>query len=237
MAVDPGDAALAVVQLELEREIALRHVVGVDRDLALDGLAGGNRQRKRGLGDDLDARAVIAGAMVMVWALRLGSFLFRRIRRDGKDGRFDAIKTDPLRFYYWPVLGRLYRRRVELCLARLSGGERQRVIFARALAQDAGVLMLDEATASLDIRHTLELLGLSRRRVQEQQQTVIAVFQDINLAAMYCDELLFMKDGEIALQGPTADVVRADTLLSIYGVEGRIRTHSLYGLPQVDFNR
>ena len=119
----------------------------------------------------------------------------------------------------------------------LSGGERQRVIFARALAQDAGVLMLDEATASLDIRHTLDLLGLTRQRVQERQQTVIAVFQDINLAAMYCDELLFMKDGEIAQQGPTAEVMRADTLQSIYGVDGHIRPHTTYGLPQVDFSR
>ena len=119
----------------------------------------------------------------------------------------------------------------------LSGGERQRVIFARALAQDAGVLMLDEATASLDIRHTLDLLRLTRQRVQTRQQTVIAVFQDINLAAMYCDELLFVKDGGIAVQGPTAEVMRTDTLQSIYGVEAHIRPHSAYGLPQVDFIR
>ena len=119
----------------------------------------------------------------------------------------------------------------------LSGGERQRVIFARALAQDAGVLMLDEATASLDIRHTLDLLRLTRQRVQSRQQTVIAVFQDINLAAMYCDELLFVKNGGIAVQGPTAEVMRADTLQSIYGVDGHIRPHTTYGLPQVDFSR
>ena len=50
------------------------------------------------LSGDLDARAIIVGAMVFVWALRLGSFLFRRIRRDGRDGRFDQIKTDFLRF-------------------------------------------------------------------------------------------------------------------------------------------
>ncbi len=119
----------------------------------------------------------------------------------------------------------------------LSGGERQRVIFARALAQDAGVLMLDEATANLDIRHTLDLLGLLRDRVQKRQQTVIAVFQDVNLAAMYCDELLFVKDGRIAVQGPTAEVMQAQTLWSIYGVEGYIRPHAANGRPQVDFRR
>jgi steroid 5-alpha reductase family enzyme len=58
------------------------------------------------LSDDLDARAVIVAAMVVVWATRLGSFLFRRVRRDGRDGRFDRIKTDPLRFFMtWTLQG------------------------------------------------------------------------------------------------------------------------------------
>ncbi len=130
--------------------------------------------------------------------------------------------TDTARFARQPVTA-------------LSGGERQRVILARALAQDAGVLMLDEATANLDIRHTLHLLNLIRKRVGERQLTVVAVFQDINLAAMYGDELLFVKDGQIAVQGPTADVMRAETLRSIFGVEGHIRPHAADGRPQVDF--
>jgi iron complex transport system ATP-binding protein len=142
---------------------------------------------------------------------------FQRVR-----GAMQA--TDTARFARQPVTA-------------LSGGERQRVIFARALAQDAGVLMLDEATANLDIRHTLDLLNLTRDQVHDRQQSVIAVFQDVNLAAMYCDELLFLKDGDIAVQGPTADVMRADTLQSIYGVDGHIRPHSTYGRPQVDFRR
>ena len=58
------------------------------------------------LSDDPDLRALIAAAMVIVWALRLGTFLFRRIRRDGRDGRFDTIKTDPLRFFMtWTLQG------------------------------------------------------------------------------------------------------------------------------------
>jgi iron complex transport system ATP-binding protein len=119
----------------------------------------------------------------------------------------------------------------------LSGGERQRVVFARALAQNTGVLMLDEATANLDIRHTLALLGRTRDRVRDEGQTVIAVFQDVNLAAMYCDELLFLREGRIAFQGPTEEVLQAEILQAIYGVEGRIRPHTEYGLPQVEFRR
>jgi len=119
----------------------------------------------------------------------------------------------------------------------LSGGERQRVIFARALAQDTGVLLLDEATSNLDIRHTLALLSRTRERVHNGNQTVIAVFQDVNLAAMYCDELLFLRGGRVAVQGPTEDVMQAETLQVVYGVYGHIRPHAEYGLPQVDFRR
>ncbi len=129
------------------------------------------------------------------------------------------------------------RRFARQPVTALSGGERQRVVFARALAQDTGVLLLDEATANLDIRHTLELLNQVRDNVRERRQSVIAVFQDVNLAAMYCDELLFIKDGRIAEQGPTAEVLRAETLRAIYGVEGHIRPHAANGRPQVDFRR
>ena len=119
----------------------------------------------------------------------------------------------------------------------LSGGERQRVVFARALAQETGVLLLDEATSNLDIRHTLDLLNRVHQKVRERQQSVIAVFQDVNLAAMYADELLFIKDGRIAEQGPTDAVMQANTLASIYGVTGQIRPHAVDGRPQVDFSR
>lgn len=119
----------------------------------------------------------------------------------------------------------------------LSGGERQRVIFARALAQNAGVLMLDEATSNLDIRHTLALLSRTRERVRRRGQTVLAVFQDVNLAALYCDELLFLKEGRLVVQGPTAEAMQAGTLETVYGVSGHIRPHVEYGLPQMDFRR
>ena len=80
------------------------------------------------LSDDLDARALIVGAMVIVWALRLGSFLFRRIRRAGKDGRFDQIKTDPLRFFMtWTVQGLWVLLTMACALAIITGLERQSI--------------------------------------------------------------------------------------------------------------
>ena len=80
------------------------------------------------LSDDLDTRAVIAAAMVAVWALRLGSFLFRRVRRDGRDGRFDEIKVDPLRFFMtWTLQGLWVLLTVAAALAIITGLERRSI--------------------------------------------------------------------------------------------------------------
>lgn len=77
------------------------------------------------LSEDLDARAVIVGAMVLVWSLRLGSFLFRRIRKDGKDGRFDQIKTDPVRFLMsWTLQGLWVLLTAAAALAIITGTTR-----------------------------------------------------------------------------------------------------------------
>lgn len=78
------------------------------------------------LSDGLDARTAIVGAMVAIWALRLGSFLFRRVRRDGRDGRFDRIKTDPLRFFMtWTLQGLWVLLTIACALAIITGEERQ----------------------------------------------------------------------------------------------------------------
>ena len=85
-------------------------------------------------------------------------------------------------------------------VTELSGGERQRVVFARALVQETPVLFLDEATANLDINHTLNLLTLVKRRIAEKGLTVISVFQDMNLAAAFCDRLVLLNRGRILIE-------------------------------------
>lgn len=117
----------------------------------------------------------------------------------------------------------------------LSGGERQRVVFARALAQDTALILLDEATSNLDIRHALHLLGLMRAQVRQRQRTVIAVFQDVNLAAMFCDTLLFMQAGRIVCQGETAEVLTAENLAEVFGVAARVVYREACQAPQVVF--
>lgn len=78
------------------------------------------------LAEDLDARAVVVTVMVLVWALRLGTFLFRRVKRDGRDGRFDRIKVDPLRFLMtWSIQGLWVLLTVACALAIVTGRERE----------------------------------------------------------------------------------------------------------------
>jgi iron complex transport system ATP-binding protein len=110
----------------------------------------------------------------------------------------------------------------ERLVTELSGGERQRVVFARALAQDTPMLILDEATSNLDIGHAMRLLDLAAHRVCRKSGTVLAVFQDINQAAAYCDHLIFMSQGRIAAHGDTREVLTPGTIREVFEVDARV---------------
>ncbi len=118
----------------------------------------------------------------------------------------------------------------------LSGGEKQWVVFARALAQDTPVLLLDEATSNMDIHHTLYALDRVSRRVRTGK-TVIGVFHDLNLAAMYCDRLIFMSDGRVLAEGETEKIFREEMIEKTFGVRGTILKHPLTGDKQVIFRK
>lgn len=122
-------------------------------------------------------------------------------------------------------------------LTEMSGGERQRVIIARALAQGTPVLLLDEATSNLDIRHTLTVLDEVAGEVRERRLTVLAVFQDINLAAAYCDTLIFFKDGRIAGHGLTEQVLTEEMLHTVFGVRAAVEFDAETDSLQVRFRR
>ncbi|MCI5165670.1 MAG: ABC transporter ATP-binding protein [Candidatus Electrothrix sp. GM3_4] len=120
-------------------------------------------------------------------------------------------------------------------VTRLSGGEKQRVAVARALVQDPEVLLLDEATSNLDIYHSLSILALIRHRVAEQGLTVVAAIHDLNLAAYFCDELIFLKNGRIVCQGSTDEVLRPDVIQEVYGVEAQVREDIFSACNQVSY--
>ena len=119
---------------------------------------------------------------------------------------------------------------------QLSGGERQRVVFARGLAQQTPVLLLDEATASLDMHHTMAMLNLAADRVSPAS-LVIAVMQDINLAAMYCDRLVCMNAGSVFASGPLKKVLSAEMLRAVFQVDARVEHHGYCDALQVIFKK
>ena len=103
-------------------------------------------------------------------------------------------------------------------LQELSGGEKKRVMLARALAQQASILVLDEPTNHLDIAHQLQLMEL----VKKLPITIIAALHDLNLAATYCDELFVMQRGELALQGTPEEILTVQNLQQIFDVEAEV---------------
>lgn len=100
----------------------------------------------------------------------------------------------------------------------LSGGEQQRVILARALAQQPKCLILDEPTNHLDIKYQLQLM----RIVKGLGIEVIAAIHDLNIAAMYCDKIYVLKDGEIIKYGKPKDVLTKEIIKDVYEVDAEV---------------
>lgn len=115
----------------------------------------------------------------------------------------------------------------------LSGGERQRVLIARALAQEPEVVLLDEPTAFLDIKHQMEFFGLMKRLNREKGLTVIAVTHDINLAAAYCDRVMLLKEGRIHSLGAPGEVITKSNIREVYETDVLVDANPLNGLPRI----
>lgn len=112
----------------------------------------------------------------------------------------------------------------ERVYATLSGGEKQRALIARALVQETRLLLLDEPTSHLDIRHQLEVLHL----VRELGVATLAVLHDLNQAAAFCDRLYVMSAGRILAGGPPADVLTPELISEVYGVRAVHRTQLVF---------
>lgn len=162
------------------------------------------------LGFDFDVRSIVAMGRTA-----------HRTRVDGwHDGDDRAVtaaleRTETAEFADRPV-------------GSLSGGERQRVLMARALAQEAPVLLLDEPTASLDINHQVATLSMVRSLAAEGR-TAVAAIHDLNLAARFCDEIALVADGSLVAVGPPVDVLTGANLTAAYGVETVVSEHPVTG--------
>jgi iron complex transport system ATP-binding protein len=115
----------------------------------------------------------------------------------------------------------------------LSGGEQQRVMLARALAQEPQVLLLDEPTAHLDLKHQIDVLELVRSLAQEESLAVLMTLHDLNQAALYADRVALMQRGEIVALGSAQEVFTADQLSQVYGVDIAVGVHPVRGTPVV----
>jgi len=112
---------------------------------------------------------------------------------------------------------------------QLSGGEKQRVVIATALAQSAGLMLLDEPTASLDLGFQLEIASLLTRLNEEHGVTMAISTHDLNLAASICRELILMRGGKVLAAGPTADVLTPENIKLLYDVEADVHVHDETG--------
>jgi iron complex transport system ATP-binding protein len=125
-------------------------------------------------------------------------------------------------------IGHLAERRV----TALSGGELHRVLLARALAQDTPVLLLDEPTAHLDLRHQVDVFALLAA-LHGEGRTVVCATHDLNLAAMYARRVLLLDEGRAAAVGTPAEVITEDTLRAVFNVDALVATDSETGNPHV----
>lgn len=124
-------------------------------------------------------------------------------------------------------------RYAEHDLSVLSGGERQRVFIAQALAQQAEILLLDEPTNHLDIAHQKQILDVLQQEVRERHLTVISIFHDINLASMYCDELILLEQGRIKAIGAPHEVVNETAIRDVYEANVKTSAHPTAPKPQI----
>ncbi len=104
-------------------------------------------------------------------------------------------------------------------LDELSGGQRQRAFIAMIIAQDTDYILLDEPLNNLDMKHSVQIMKILRRLVDELGKTVVIVLHDINFASVYSDRIVAMKKGKVVKDGPTEDIIQSDSLKEIYDMD------------------
>ena len=121
----------------------------------------------------------------------------------------------------------------EMRVDELSGGQRQRAWIATALAQQTRLLLLDEPTTFLDLRHQIDVLELLRRLNRESGRTLVLVLHDLNLAARYADHLITMRDGKVLAEGPPAAIITPATIAATFELACMVIADPVTGTPLV----
>jgi len=118
-------------------------------------------------------------------------------------------------------------------LQYLSGGERQRVALGKVMAQEPRLLLLDEPTTYLDIGYQVQMMDLIMNWRRQTGLTVVAVLHDLNLASIYCDRMLVIRDGTVRAIGTPAEVIGSDLIREVYGARAIVVEHPALRLPQI----
>ena len=226
----PGEVAGLIGPNGAGKSTLLRALAGLIRpdsgavhltDTPLKGLNAGERARRIAFMPQHDAMHPFTAleTVLMGRYAHLGRFELEG-REDRQIARDAMTRTDTAQFE-------------SRQLDRLSGGERQRVILARALAQQAGIILLDEPSASLDLRHRLSMMETLRAEAVNRNVAVVVALHDVSLAGRYCDRLTLLSEGVIAADGSPADVLTPGNLRSVFGVETTVQVDPATGSPQV----
>ena len=104
----------------------------------------------------------------------------------------------------------------------LSGGELQKALLARALAQEAKILLLDEPTSALDLNNAVEFMKILKNISIKKEMSVIIIIHDLNLASLFCDSLIILKDGKFIEKGSPKEVINEENIKSVYNLECKV---------------
>jgi iron complex transport system ATP-binding protein len=150
----------------------------------------------------------------------------------GRRPHLGWFSSDKDRDKVWEVLEQMGLEELALSnFNELSGGQQQKILIARALAQDTGVILLDEPTSNLDIWHQMDVMECVKGLVNNRNVTALMVVHDLNMASKYSDRVLMMKNGKILSAGEPVSVLTSENIASVYGVEAHVHTHE--GIPYV----
>lgn len=106
--------------------------------------------------------------------------------------------------------------------SQLSGGQKQKVLIARALAQEPAVLLLDEPTSNLDLRHQLEVMEIVSSMVHKKKLSAVMAIHDLNLASRFSDKLVMLKDGKVYAAGEPEALLSEANISRVYGIEAMV---------------
>lgn len=137
-------------------------------------------------------------------------------------GRFEPLKKEDQKIIDYAMQKTQVECFAKKAISQLSGGERQRVLIARAIAQQTPIILLDEATANLDICHQLEVLELLKKLAQDGH-LIIAAIHDLSMASRYCDRVLLLANQNIQADGHPDNVITANNLKKYYNLEAFIQ--------------